>query len=161
VDTITHPANLTDLFLRLALATAFGAAIGANREFRRKPAGLRTHALVGLGAAVLTVIGIQMEGASDQLNALSRVVQGIVVGVGFIGGGAIFHGEQQVQGLSTAAGIWIVAAAGTAAGSGMLRTAAISIFLALVILIAGEPLDRVIRNRRRDDPKDGLPLPPR
>jgi putative Mg2+ transporter-C (MgtC) family protein len=154
VDTITHPAGLTDLILRLGLATIFGAAIGANREFRRKPAGLRTHALVALGAAALTVIAVAMDGASDQLHALSRVVQGIIVGVGFIGGGAILRDTdtRQVQGISTAASIWVVAAAGTASGGGMFRTAAVAIAFALLILIAGEPLDRAIRNSRRDDP---------
>jgi putative Mg2+ transporter-C (MgtC) family protein len=156
VDAISLPASYWDTLLRLALATGLGAAIGANREFRHKPAGFRTHALVGLGAALLTLVGLQMSGAADELNALSRVVQGLITGVGFIGGGVILHRSntrntkdddsgKYVHGLSTSAAIWVVAASGVAAGSGMWRTASTAIALALLLLVLGQRVDRAIR----------------
>ena len=79
--------------LRLLLATLLGAAIGVNRELRQKPAGLRTHALVALGAALFTIVGLALTafGGTRDPNAMSRLVQGIVTGVGFIGGGVILR----------------------------------------------------------------------
>lgn len=153
MDVISNPATFAAIVFRLMLATAVGAALGVNREFRHKPAGLRTHALVALGAALLTLIGLGMGSTAGELNALSRVVQGLVVGVGFIGGGAILRREdsQSVQGLSTAASIWVVSAAGVASGCGMWRTALVTVTLALIVLIAGAPVDRVIRGRRASD----------
>lgn len=155
MDEISNPAGFASIVFRLVLATAVGAALGINREFRQKPAGLRTHGLVALGAALLAMVGLKMSLsiASGELNALSRVVQGIIVGVGFIGGGAILRREQAqtVEGLSTAASIWVVAAAGTAAGAGMWRSALVTVGLALLLLIGGKPVDRAIRERRAGD----------
>ncbi len=155
MDEISNPAGFTAIVFRLVLATGVGAALGINREFRQKPAGLRTHALVSLGAALLAMIGLRMSLsiASGELNALSRVVQGITVGVGFIGGGAILRRERAhtVEGLSTAASIWVVSAAGTAAGAGMWRSALVTVGLALLLLIGGKPVDRAIRDRRAGD----------
>lgn len=155
MDEISNPAGFTAIVFRLVLAAGVGAALGINREFRQKPAGLRTHALVSLGAALLAMIGLRMSLpiASGELNALSRVVQGIIVGVGFIGGGAILRreGAHTVEGLSTAASIWVVAAAGTAAGAGMWRSALVTVGLALLLLIGGQPVDRAIRDRRAGD----------
>jgi putative Mg2+ transporter-C (MgtC) family protein len=150
VDVISTPSGFTDTLLRLTLATLCGAAIGANREFRQKPAGLRTHALVALGVALLTTVGLHMGGPGGELNALSRVVQGVIVGIGFVGGGTIFHRGGQVEGLSTAGAIWVAAAAGTAAACGLWRAALISTALALFILIAGEPVNRAIRDHADD-----------
>lgn len=149
MDSITSPATFADVVARLALATAVGAAIGVNRELSLKPAGLRTHALVSLGAALMTLIGLQMavfSGTRDA-TALSRVVQGMVAGVGFIGGGAILHRDDTrvVHGLSTAASIWVVAAAGIATGCGMWRTALTTVALVLIVLIVGGPIDQALR----------------
>ena len=103
-----------DVFLRLGAAVLMGAIIGLDRELRGKPAGLRTVALVALGSAVfvLTAAG---EGNPD---STSRVVQGIVTGIGFLGAGTIIRGqtEESVKGLTTAASIWLAAAAGIACG---------------------------------------------
>jgi putative Mg2+ transporter-C (MgtC) family protein len=149
MDAISNPATFGDIVFRLLLATAVGAAIGVNREMRLKPAGLRTHALVSLGAALLTLIGLQMvvfSGARDA-SALSRVVQGLVAGIGFIGGGTILHRDDArvVHGLSTAASIWVVAAVGIASGCGMWRSALTTVALVLFILIAGQPVDDLLR----------------
>ena len=147
MDTITIPSTFGALVFRLALAAVLGAAVGANREFRHKPAGLRTHALVALGAGLLALIGLALQGSQADFSALSRVIQGAVAGVGFIGGGVILHRDDDkgVHGLSTAASIWIVAAAGIAAGCGLWRSAVVAIVLALIILIAGVAADRWLR----------------
>jgi putative Mg2+ transporter-C (MgtC) family protein len=155
MDAITNPATFADIVARLVLATAVGAAIGVNREMRLKPAGLRTHALVALGSALLTLIGLAMADYSGthDASALSRVVQGLVVGVGFIGGGTILHrdDERGVHGLSTGASIWVVAAAGIATGCGMWRSALTTVALVLVILIFGKRVDRAIHRTRHDE----------
>jgi putative Mg2+ transporter-C (MgtC) family protein len=104
----------TDVVLRLGAAMIAGALIGFDREIRDKPAGLRTITLVSLGSAVFVLTAI--EGGSG--DSTSRVVQGIVTGVGFLGAGVIVHGptEQSVRGLTTAAAVWLAAAIGIACG---------------------------------------------
>jgi putative Mg2+ transporter-C (MgtC) family protein len=101
-----------DVFLRLGAAVLAGALIGIDREIRDKPAGLRTITLVSLGSAVftLTALGPEME------DATSRVIQGIITGIGFLGAGTIVRGrtEQSIRGLTTAASIWLAAAIGIA-----------------------------------------------
>jgi putative Mg2+ transporter-C (MgtC) family protein len=144
MDAIVVPLSFADLLGRLLLATLFGALIGLNREREGKPAGLRTHALVALGAAMLTIVGLLLQ-VSDAA-APSRVLQGIVAGVGFIGAGTILHRDDArgAHGLTTAAAIWIVAAIGVAAGAGLWRTAASALGVALALLIGGEAVDRWI-----------------
>ena len=120
--------------VRLITALVGGGLIGLQRELTRHPAGLRTHMLVALGSALLIVC--VMEAGTD-LNATSRVVQGIVTGVGFLGGGAILKltAEHEIRGLTTAAGIWMTAAVGVAAGLGRIGTALIGVALALFVLM--------------------------
>ena len=104
----------TDVVLRLGAAMIAGALIGLDREIRDKPAGLRTLTLVSLGSAVFILTAIE-GGIAD---STSRVIQGIVTGVGFLGVGTIIHGptEQSVRGLTTAASVWLAAAIGVACG---------------------------------------------
>jgi len=144
MDRIAAPLSMVAVVGRLMLATAFGLAIGVNRERLGKPAGLRTHGLVALGAAVLTVVGLLL-GIGDA-SAAGRVLQGIVAGVGFIGAGVIMHGhdEKSVHGLTTAAAIWVAAAVGIAAGAGLWRTGLAALIITLVVLAAGEAVDRWI-----------------
>lgn len=114
-----------DVTLRLMLAIALGAVIGYQRERASKAAGLRTHTLISLGAAVFTVVSIfGFSGAVDP----SRVAAGVVAGIGFIGAGVIFRGMggDRVAGLTTAASIWASAAVGLAAGAGMWLVAVIA-----------------------------------
>jgi putative Mg2+ transporter-C (MgtC) family protein len=134
----------------LLLATLFGALIGLNREREGKPAGLRTHSLVSLGAATLTVVALLLQGSDAA--APGRVLQGIVAGVGFIGAGVILHRQDArgVEGLTTAAAIWIVAAIGVATGAGLWRTAASVVGIALALLVVGERVDRWVH---RDPPR--------
>jgi putative Mg2+ transporter-C (MgtC) family protein len=108
-----------ETILRFLLAAALGAGIGYQRERAGKAAGLRTHILVSSGAALFTLVSIY--GFSGAVVDISRVAAGVVVGIGFIGAGVILRGqrEKEVAGLTTAATIWITAAAGLAAGAGM------------------------------------------
>jgi putative Mg2+ transporter-C (MgtC) family protein len=149
MDAVAIPATFAAIAGRLALATLFGALVGLNRERVGKPAGLRTHALVALGAAQLAIVALLL-GAGDS-GAPGRVLQGVVVGVGFIGAGVILHRSDArgVQGLTTAAAIWVVAAIGVAAGAGLWRTAAATVALTMLILVAGEAIDRRVH---RDNP---------
>jgi putative Mg2+ transporter-C (MgtC) family protein len=110
---------LLEMILRFLLAAALGAGVGYQRERAGKAAGLRTHILVSSGAALFTLVSIY--GFSGAVVDISRVAAGVVVGIGFIGAGVILRGqrEKEVAGLTTAATIWITAAIGLAAGTGM------------------------------------------
>jgi len=145
------------IFLRLAAAVAVGALIGLDRELRRKPAGLRTLALVSLGSAVfvLETIDPTRPGYTD---GTSRVIQGVVTGVGFLGAGSIMRtaSDDSVRGLTTAAAIWLAAAAGIACGLANWPLVIGGSALGLLVL-AIIPVERVIHNRRRGDPKDAEP----
>lgn len=117
---------------RLLLAVVLGGCIGAERWFRRKPAGLRTYSLVSLGACLFTTISLSGNLTFGSFDP-SRVISQIVVGVGFLGAGIIFHKENLVQGLTTAAGLWVTAAIGATVGVGMYAVATIATFIALLI----------------------------
>lgn len=132
---VTNVEEVTRILVRLLMAAVLGAVLGFEREHRGKSAGVRTHMLVSVGAA-LFVLAPSMAGADAQ--ALSRVIQGIVAGIGFLGAGTILKGNgkdpSHVKGLTTAAGLWMTAAIGTAAGMGREATALISMILALLVL---------------------------
>ncbi|HXV98721.1 MAG TPA: MgtC/SapB family protein [Anaerolineae bacterium] len=124
---------LIRIIVRLLASTLLGAVIGYQRESVGKPAGLRTHILVSLGTTAFVLACFEAGMSSD---GLSRVIQGIVTGIGFIGAGSILKlsEERDIQGLTTAAGIWMTAAVGVAVGLGMLGVALLSTFLTLVTL---------------------------
>ena len=130
---LADTAQVTRITLRLLLAAILGGILGFEREQKGKSAGLRTHMLVALGAALFVMIP-QQAGVSDA--DLTRVLQGLVAGVGFLGAGTIIKGskEEEIHGLTTAAGIWLTAAIGMAAGMGRETSAVLSTFLALGIL---------------------------
>ena len=121
------------IFLRLVAAMIVGAVVGVQRERSGKAAGVRTHMLVALGAA-LFVIGPMEFGMSE--SDLSRVIQGLVTGIGFLGAGAILKLEdkREIEGLTTAAGIWMTAAMGLAVGLGRFGLALISVLFAWFVL---------------------------
>lgn len=153
-------ADVLDVALRLLAATLIGGAIGLDREVRSKPAGLRTHALVCLGAALVTVVVARLSGSplSQHVDAVSRVIQGVIAGVGFLGGGAILkaaaNGSEVVSGLTTAATIWVVASLGVACGAGQWAAAVIAASFALLILILGRPIEGLAHRifRRHPEP---------
>jgi len=116
------------MLLRLLLAVALGAGIGYQRERAGKTAGLRTYILVSSGAALFTIASIYgFSGAVDP----SRVAAGVVVGIGFIGAGVVFRGEEGIEGITTATSIWVTAAIGLAAGAGLYL---ISVITALITI---------------------------
>ena len=131
-----------EVFFRLGAAVLAGAVIGFDREVRNKPAGLRTMALVALGSAVFAVAG----GSAGSADAASRVIQGVITGVGFLGAGSIIRGrtEQSVRGLTTAASIWLAAAVGVACGLALWPLVLIACCLGLLILVL-EPIDRWLK----------------
>jgi len=130
---VSDPGQLTRIVTRLLLAALLGGALGYEREKSGKAAGLRTHMLVAIGAALFVLVPQQ---AGMAVADMSRVIQGIVTGIGFLGAGAIIkhRDEEDVQGLTTAAGIWMTAAIGVACGLGRESTALLSTLLALAVL---------------------------
>ena len=121
-----------EMTLRILLALALGAIIGYQRERADKPAGLRTHSLICVGAALFTVASIYGFGGADP----GRVAAGIVAGIGFIGAGAIMRrGEGAVGGLTTAATIWAVAGIGLAAGAGLYLVSVVTAVVVLIVLL--------------------------
>ena len=139
------------VLLRLGAAVGVGALIGLDRELRRKPAGLRTLALVALGSAVFIIETIDTT-RGVYTDATSRVIQGIVTGVGFLGAGSIMRSadEESVRGLTTAASIWLAAAAGIACGLANWPLVLVGGALGVLVLVI-TPVERVIHNRRKTD----------
>ena len=133
-----------DLLLRLLLATALGAAIGLEREFRQKPAGLRTNILIALGSASLTMASIEIGRAGATPD---RIAAQVVTGIGFLGGGAILRSGENVHGMTTAATIWVNAAIGLAAGAGLFAMATITAAITLVVLALLPPLENYFERR--------------
>jgi putative Mg2+ transporter-C (MgtC) family protein len=117
------------MFLKLLISLLLGAMVGLEREWRKKPAGLRTHMLVSMGACLFTIVSISSFGADP-----ARVASGIVTGIGFIGAGTIMASKAHIKGVTTAATLWIVAAIGLAVGAELYVPAVIaSIFVFLVL----------------------------
>lgn len=133
-----------DAALRLGSAVAIGGLVGLDRGLRQKPAGLRTHALVALGASLMTVVGLEL--APTDPSASTRVLQGVIAGVGFLGGGVILRDtqDQRVKGLTTAASIWIVAGLGMACGAGHWRTGLLASGFTLLVLVAGHRIEQIL-----------------
>lgn len=125
--------DITRIVLRLLVAVVLGGMLGYERETVGASAGLRTHMLVSLGAALFVLIPLQ---AGMEIGDLSRVLQGVTAGIGFIGAGAILkhHDQDDVKGVTTAASVWLTAAIGIAAGMGREASAVLSALFALVIL---------------------------
>jgi putative Mg2+ transporter-C (MgtC) family protein len=141
-----------DLILRLIAATVLGAVVGIERERTEHAAGLRTHALVSLGAALFMIVSaygfMSALGPNVTLDP-SRVAAQVASGVGFLGAGTIILRREIVRGLTTAASIWTVAAIGLASGGGMYNAAVIATILVLIVLAAMRPLEKVLFTSRR------------
>jgi putative Mg2+ transporter-C (MgtC) family protein len=132
------------ILLRLLLAFGCGAVIGLNREFHRKPAGFRTFGLVSIGSAIVMLV-IEMERGTGA-DAVSRVMQGVLTGIGFLGAGVIFRRESpsKVAGLTTAAAVWLTAGLGMAAGAGQYAIVIVGMALGLLLLLLGVPFERLL-----------------
>jgi putative Mg2+ transporter-C (MgtC) family protein len=124
VSNLLSPLSWQHIALRLGVALLAGAIIGLDRELKQKPAGLRTNMLVSFGSAFFVIVPIELDFAQKNADAFSRVLQGIITGVGFVGAGVILHDSKtatgmKVKGLTTAAAIWISSALGVAIGCGL------------------------------------------
>jgi len=140
--------QLTQMTVRLLMAAVLGGILGFERESKGKAAGVRTHMLVALGAALFVMVP-QMSG--NQADAMSRVVQGVIAGIGFLGAGTIIKGKDDdaghVKGLTTAAGLWMTAAIGVSAGLGRESTAVLSTLLALAVFSV---MPKIVRRFEKD-----------
>ena len=157
-----HPAvDVIDVGLRLLAAVAVGALIGLDREWRGKPMGVRTLALVSLGSALVALATYHLAPLNGEPDAISRVVQGIIqgvmTGIGFIGAGAVLRHPDagDVQNLTTAAAVWVTAALGIACGLATWSIVWIGVGLTMLVLVALYPLDAWIERRRaRHEPRE-------
>ena len=127
------PQHLIVILIRVVASAMLGAAIGFEREHAGKKAGLRTHILVSTGTTVFVLAGLN---SGMQQDAISRVIQGIITGIGFVGAGSILKREEdkKIEGVTTSAAIWMAAAIGVAVGLGSLGLAIIATVLSLIVL---------------------------
>jgi putative Mg2+ transporter-C (MgtC) family protein len=144
--------------LRLGLALLLGGLLGLERELRGHAAGLRTHLLVCLGSCLFTLVSIAagqgLEGPEPTVVRadITRIASQVVVGIGFLGGGAILRHGTSIHGLTTAANLWLTASVGLAAGLGFFFGASVTVVLALLVLVGLRPVERWIeRFRKRHD----------
>jgi putative Mg2+ transporter-C (MgtC) family protein len=151
IENILEP-RFAQMLFRLLIAVICGIAVGMEREYRNKPAGVRTHMLISLGAALFMVISIEVAMAARREGYTNadpgRIAAQVVSGVGFLGAGAILRNRGLVLGLTSAATIWCMAAIGLAAGSGMLWTAVLSSIGILSILQFFAIIENAFRSRR-------------
>jgi putative Mg2+ transporter-C (MgtC) family protein len=146
--------NWDNLLIRLALAILAGGTIGWDREQRHKAGGLRTHMLVSLGAALFVLVPLEINGS---VEGLSRTIQGIATGVGFLGAGEILHQSTperrnpKIRGLTSAASIWVTAALGITAGAGLWQLTLLGTVLTLLILVGVKQVEQHALVSRRND----------
>src|ERR1700682_4954208 len=144
--------DIIEIIVRAGAAVLAGAALGLKRDLHGKPNGIRTLALVGLGSAM----AVMAVSDSHDVSAVSRVIQGILTGIGFLGAGVIIRKNEgrQIHGLTTAACAWLTACIGVTCGAGEWRIVLVSVFLAFLVLIVGGPLEKALHSRLsqpRDD----------
>jgi putative Mg2+ transporter-C (MgtC) family protein len=133
-----------EVILRLGVATVAGGAIGLNRDLHGKPIGLRTLGLVSLATAMVVMLVDATGDGTRITDATSRVIQGILTGIGFLGAGVIIRGEHQsrVRGLTSAAVTWLTACVGIICGAGQWRMVTVALALAFIVLVTGGHIER-------------------
>jgi putative Mg2+ transporter-C (MgtC) family protein len=152
--------GLKELALRLTVAVVVGGLLGINRDLHGKPAGFSTHALVALGAAIAAMFALPAESGavSADANSLSRIIQGTLTGIGFLGAGVIMRDTPtHISGLTTAATIWVCAAIGLLCGLGYWSLIAVATALVLLILAFGHKIERLafkVLNKTRPEQPD-------
>jgi putative Mg2+ transporter-C (MgtC) family protein len=141
--------SFTEDLTRLSVAILLGGAIGLEREWKGHWAGLRTHILVSMGCAIFVIAGIEMVGRESE--SITRVIQGLASGIGFLGAGTILKldHEQEIKGLTTAASIWLAASLGTAAGSGEYALSVAAVLASLFVLGVLGPIENVFERRQK------------
>jgi putative Mg2+ transporter-C (MgtC) family protein len=144
--------DILEIAIRLSAATIVGAALGLNREIHGKPTGLRTLSLVGLGSALAVIVAAD----TGDIAAPSRVIQGIVTGIGFLGAGVILRpvGKNRIHGLTTAACTWLTAALGAACAISEWRVILVSVLLVFLILVFGGRLEKMLPRWSREEPPE-------
>lgn len=158
-----------DATLRILVAALLGMVVGFEREYRRKPAGIRTHMLVATGASAFMIVTLELvagplRGIDGTMADPTRIVQGIIGGIGFLGAGAIIQGGREVTGLTTGASIWVAGAIGVAAGIGFFDIAALLSFLVVVITyvigrLEGYLMRKIDEKTNGDRPEKGHDAP--
>jgi putative Mg2+ transporter-C (MgtC) family protein len=155
-----------EIVLRLGAATLAGGLIGLNRDLHGKPIGLRTLGLVGLATAMVVVLAESFDNAEKVPDAISRIIQGILTGIGFLGAGVIIHRENRsrVQGLTSAACTWLTACFGIMCGAGYWRIVIVAFGITFIVLIFGgrveRGLHRALGSKETPEPKSADPGPP-
>jgi len=134
-----------EIIAKLAIAAILGMLVGLERELHHKPAGMRTHVLVCIGATLFAIISTSIKG---DLVDTSRIASSVVLGIGFLGAGIIFKEADRVKGLTTAAELWVLAAIGLAVGIGFYFTAIATTTIVLLILVPGKIMEKNIKKRR-------------
>ena len=143
------PTTFSEAILRLALAAALGGAIGLEREYHHKPAGLRTNMLIALGSALFSILSVELGAGAGSPD---RIAAQVVTGIGFLGAGAILRSGENVHGLTTAATIWVNAAIGMAAGLGSYTVAIVAAAITLSVLALMPVMEKMVDNRRGERP---------
>lgn len=140
-----------DVSARLGMALLFGCVIGLERNLHGKPTGMKTLGLVALGAALVAMASMEFAPFDGQYSrdALSRAVQGVITGIGFLGAGVIIldSASEKIKGLTTAASIWMTACIGIVCGMGAWRVAGIGLLLVMLLFLLGHPLERMLHRR--------------
>jgi len=143
-----------DIILRLGVATLASGIIGLNRDLHGKPIGLRTLGLVGLATATVVLLANPASLEAGRLSdATSRIIQGLLTGIGFLGAGVIIHADQsKVKGLTSAACVWFTACIGIVCGLGLWRLVIVALAIALLLLVLGGPVERALHRIFRVNP---------
>jgi putative Mg2+ transporter-C (MgtC) family protein len=161
----------SEIVLRLGAATVAGGLIGLNRDLQGKPIGVRTLGLVSLATAMIVALAVRSANTVEISDATSRVIQGVLTGIGFLGAGVIVHRNKlsRVHGLTSAACTWLTACAGIVCGAGYWRIVIVALAIAFIVLLAGGTVERwlhhVLGGRktfddRSEDPASGTDTPP-
>lgn len=152
------PSGSEPFVTRLLIAAALSAVIGLEREYHRKPAGLRTNMLIGIGSALFTILSIGFARAG-QSGSADRVAAQIATGIGFLGAGAILRSQHSIHGLTTAATIWVIAAIGMAVGAGAYALAVATTVVTLVVLAVLPPVEGFFERWANRRGEEGSPRP--
>lgn len=145
------PIQYSEIIFRLCSAVVVGCVIGLDRNLHGKPTGIKTLGLVALGASLTTMASTDFTFAQNTIDtsAVSRAIQGVITGVGFLGAGVIIHDRNtdRVRGLTTAASIWVTAAMGIVCGLGLWQIASVALVIVLLLFFIGRPLEKAIHKR--------------
>lgn len=158
-DSMQTHAPLSEIVARFVFAALFGAIIGLDRELKDRPAGLRTHMMMALAAAVFTVLTLELFHEVRQLEQPVsadpiRIIQAVTAGVAFLGAGAIIRDRGRLRGLTTGAGMWLAGSVGVACGAGFFYIAAMAVVPAIIILSGLRLLERRLPTVDKDNAKN-------